>query len=300
MCGSGERGGRLYGGIEAGGTKFVCAMGASPDDIGEPARFPTSAADPRETVAQVVEWFKEQAARRGPLTAVGVGSFGPVDLREGRITTTPKTAWRSFPLRQVLEEALGVPVALDTDVNAAAVGEQRWGAAHGLSDFLYLTVGTGIGGGAMVNGRLMHGAAHPEMGHILIPRHEIEREDFRGVCPWHLNCLEGLASGPSIERRWGKPATELEPEHPAWELEACYLATGLVTLICTLSPQCIVLGGGVMGQEHLFPRIRLKVEELLNGYVPAPPIVPPAQRWCGVLGAIALAQELEPALDRVG
>jgi len=192
-----------------------------------------------------------------------------------------------------------VPVGFDTDVNGAALGENRWGAAQGLDTFLYLTIGTGIGGGGLVGGKLMHGLIHPEMGHVRLP-HDREQDPFDGLCPYHGDCLEGLASGPAIEKRWGTPAHALPEAHPAWELEARYLALALTGYICTLSPQRIVLGGGVMQQQSLFPRIRQNVLELLNGYVQSPAlldrideyIVPPGLgNQAGVLGAIALAQD---------
>jgi fructokinase len=187
---------------------------------------------------------------------------------------------------------------MDTDVNAAALGEHRWGAAQGLDTFVYLTIGTGIGGGALVGGKILHGLMHPEMGHILIP-HDRDRDPFKGMCLFHEDCFEGLACGPAIQARWGKPGKDLPDDHPAWPLEAHYLASGLVALIMVLSPQRIILGGGVMQRLHLFPLVRKEVVELLNGYIHQPAIleaidryiVPPAlQGQAGVLGAIALAQ----------
>jgi fructokinase len=198
----------------------------------------------------------------------------------------------------VLRRELGLPVGFDTDVNVAALGEATWGAAQGLDTFLYLTVGTGIGGGGLVGGRLMHGLLHPEMGHIRVP-HDWTADPFAGVCPFHGDCLEGLATGPAIESRWGRPAVELEPDDPAWNLESQYLAFALVNFICTLSPQRIILGGGVMDQTQLFPLIRTKVQKLLANYIRAEAIlsgigqyiVPPALgNQSGVLGAIALGQ----------
>lgn len=291
----------LYGGIEAGGTKFVCAVGTGPEDVRREVRFATGT--PAESIARSVEFFQEAQADLGPLTAVGIASFGPIDpdpasATFGYVTTTPKPGWANTDFVGQVRRALGVPVGFDTDVNVAALGEHRWGAAQGLNTFIYLTVGTGIGGGAMVNGKLVHGLMHPEMGHIRIP-HDRTADPFAGCCSYHGDCLEGLACGPAIAARWGVSATELGPEHPAWDLEADYLANGLVNLMLPVSPQRIVMGGGVMEQEHLFPRIRRRVQELLNGYIQAEAIVhgidayivPPALgNRSGALGAIALAE----------
>lgn len=286
----------LFGGLEAGGTKFVCAVGTGPDDMVAEARFPTTT--PEETIGQAIAFFEPF---KGDLTAVGIGSFGPVDLDKGSdtygyITSTPKPHWANADLVGRVSRALGVPVGFDTDVNAAALGEQKWGAAQGLDNFIYLTIGTGIGGGAMVGGRLLHGLVHPEMGHISMP-HDLERDPFVGRCPYHKDCLEGMASGPAIAERWGKPGHELPDDHPAWELEAHYLAHALKSYITILSPQRIILGGGVMGQKQLFPLIRRKVQAYLNGYVQSPAIleaidayiVPPGLGGkAGVLGSMAL------------
>ena len=276
-----------FGAIEAGGKKFVCAVGTGPQDL-DLCEVPTTT--PAETIGRVTEFF-----RRRPLQAIGIGSFGPIDLNPksptfGYITSTPKTAWRQVDFVGAIREALNVPVAFETDVNAAAFGECRWGAARGLDTFLYLTIGTGIGGGAMVNGGLLHGRMHPEMGHIRIP-HDWKADPYGGGCPFHGDCIEGLASGPAMEARWGVKASGLPPDHPAWDLESHYLALGLVSWICTLSPQRIILGGGVMRRAHLFPLIGSKVKALLNGYLDAPEIVPPELgSRAGVLGALALAQ----------
>lgn len=288
----------LYGGLEAGGTKFVCAVGSGPNDIQDEVQFPTTT--PEETIGRAIDFFR---ADEGRLTAIGIASFGPVDPDPasptcGFITTTPKPGWSDTDLAGAVRRALNVPVGFDTDVNGAALGEHRWGAAQGLDTFLYLTIGTGIGGGGMVGGKLMHGLIHPEMGHIRLP-HDLDADPFPGVCPFHGDCLEGLASGPAIESRWDQSPETLSPDHPAWKLEAHYLALALVNYICTLSPQRIILGGGVMKERHLFPRIRAEVQDLLNGYVQAPEIldgidhyiVPPALGGrAGVLGAIALAE----------
>jgi fructokinase len=287
----------LYGGIEAGGTHFVCAVGTGPDDLHAEMTFPTTL--PEETLGQAIDFFR----RAKPIAAVGVGSFGPVDLNpnspsHGFITNTPKPGWAETDFAGTIERALGVPVAFDTDVNTAALGEGRWGAARGLRHFLYLTVGTGIGGGAMVEGELLHGLMHPEMGHIRIP-HELARDPFAGSCPYHGDCLEGLASGAALLARWGQRAETLGPDHPAWDRLAHDLALGLVSFVYILSPQRIIMGGGVMKQPALLPRIRREMVALLNGYAPAPAIlegidgyvVPPGLgSRAGVLGAMALAE----------
>jgi fructokinase len=287
----------LYGCIEAGGTKFVCGVGTCPQDLAT-VSFPTTS--PADTLREAVSYFRGQSA----LHAVGIASFGPVDLESssptyGYITETPKLAWQHFNLAGEIRSALRLPVGFDTDVNAAALGEARWGAGRDCSDFLYLTIGTGIGGGAIVNNQLLHGLVHPEMGHIRVP-HDRQRDPYDGHCPFHGNCLEGLACGPSIEQRWGERAENLPPEHSAWPLEAHYLALGLSTWVCTLSPKRIIMGGGIMQQQHLFPRVRGELATLLNGYIPARElgeeidsyVVPPllADR-AGALGAIVLAEQ---------
>ena len=278
------------GGIEAGGSKFVCAVGSGPGDL-DLAEIPTTT--PQETMRGVLEFF----GRRGHLDAVGIGSFGPIDpdphsAAFGYITSTPKQNWRNFNLAGPIRAALQAKVAFDTDVNAAAFGEFRWGAAQSLDTFLYLTVGTGVGGGGMAGGRLLHGRSHPEMGHLRIP-HDREHDPFAGNCPYHGDCLEGLAAAPAIEARWATPAHGLPAGHPAWDLEAHYLALGIANLTCALSPQRIILGGGVMRRNELYPMVRSKLKDLLNGYVDAPEIVAPELgARAGVLGAIALAQAI--------
>lgn len=276
----------LYGALEAGGTKFVVAVGDDPLQPRDVRRFSTSN-NPVETVSEVVEYFQE----RGPLKGVGVATFGPIDFASGAITNTPKLAWQNFPLRDALRRGLNVPVGFDTDVNGAALGEARCGAGKGLENLVYITVGTGIGGGALVGGQLVHGLMHPEMGHLLVRRAPGEKADFAGVCPFHGDCLEGMASGPSMQARWGVPAHELAPEHEAWRIEADYLAQACVNLACVVSPQVIVLGGGVMGQRHLFPLVRTRAEELCQGYLPLPAIVPPGLEYPGLSGAFVLAME---------
>ena len=290
----------LYGGIEAGGTKFVCAVANGPGDVRAEVRFPTT--NPTETIGRSIAFFQEQAAV-APLAAIGIAAFGPVDPNPasptfGYITTTPKPGWANADFAGAVGRALGVPVGFDTDVNGAALGEHRWGAAQGLDTFLYLTIGTGVGGGGMVGGQLMHGLVHPEMGHIRMPRPR--DDDFPGICPYHGDCFEGLACGPALKARWGQPAETLPPDHPAWDLEAQTIALGLCNYIFTLSPQRIIIGGGVMAQAQMFPLVRRKVQTLLAGYVQTPAIlgdgidsyiVPPGLgNMAGVLGAIALAQ----------
>jgi fructokinase len=281
----------LFGGIEAGGTKWVCAIGSGPEDLRETVSFPTTG--PTETIARAADFFESN----GPLAALGIGSFGPIDIRRGLITTTPKPGWAGTAVVAALSAALDVPIGLDTDVNAAALGEHRWGAAVGLDTFSYLTVGTGIGGGGMANGHLIHGLLHPEVGHMRIP-HDRERDSFDGVCPYHGDCLEGLASGNAIRARWGRRPEEI-PNEQAWVLEGEYLALGLVNVICTLSPQRIIVGGGVMNQPSLLPIVRSRVRELAAGYLDASElgdgiddyIVRPALGdRAGVLGALELGR----------
>ena len=294
-----------YGGIEAGGTKWVCAVGRSADEIGETTTFPTTTPD--ETIARAAEFF----GRTRP-AALGVGSFGPIDLHRssptwGHITTTPKPGWSGVDVVGALVEALGVPVEFDTDVNAAALGEQRAGAARGLDTFCYLTVGTGIGGGAIVEGRLLHGLVHPELGHIRVP-HDRERDPFPGSCPFHGDCLEGLASGAAIRARWGRAAEELHGDEAVWELVAEYLALGVVNVVCALSPQRVVIGGGVLEAPGLIERIRARTPALLAGYISAPAVTdeidgyivaPGLGRLAGVAGALVLAERAAvAALER--
>lgn len=281
----------MLGAIEAGGTKFVCGVGTSPSDL-KTIQIPTTL--PEETTGAAIEFLRREAG--GRLEGVGIASFGPVDLRcdsatYGYITSTPKRGWRDFDLAGAFRRAFGAPVGFDTDVNGAALAEARWGAAQGIQDFVYLTVGTGIGGGAVANGHVLHGAMHPEMGHIRVPR-DAGRDPFPGCCPYHGDCLEGLASGPAMQARWGLEGRALPPDHDAWKLEAHYLALGLNNWACTLSPRRFVLGGGVMGQKHLFPMIETELRRLLNGYLTLPEqYVAPAALGgrAGVLGALVLA-----------
>ncbi len=291
----------MYGGIEAGGTKFVCAVGKGPEEMGAETRFPTTT--PEETIGRAIAFFQEQERKVGSLAGIGIAAFGPVDpdpesLTFGFITTTPKAGWQNTDIVGRIKAALPRPVGFDTDVNGAALGEWRWGAAQGLETFIYITIGTGIGGGGMVQGKLLHGLIHPEMGHMRL-RRDPQRDPYPGRCPFHGDCWEGLACGPAIEDRWQKPAIQLPPDHPAWELEADYIALAVHNLICVLSPQRIILGGGVMKQPQLFPLVHEKVLVSLSGYVQHPAIlekintylVPPGLGdQAGVLGAIALAE----------
>ena len=287
-----------YGGIEAGGTKFICAVGQNPDNIRAQIRIPTTT--PEEVIPAAIAFFQAQG-QAVDLAAVGIASFGPIDPNPasptwGNITTTPKPHWANANLARAVRDALGVPVGFDTDVNGAALGEHRWGAAQGLDTFIYYTIGTGVGGGGMLGGQMMHGLVHPEMGHMSMS-HDVNRDPYMGHCPFHGDCFEGVASGPAMEARWGVSAENLPPDHPAWELEADYIAQAMRTTVCLLSPQRIILGGGVMHQTQLFPMIRSKLQASLNGYVQHPAIldnidsyiVPPALGdRAGVLGAIAL------------
>jgi fructokinase len=282
----------VYGGIECGGSKWECAIGTGPDDVRTATTIPTTT--PRETLARAVDFF----VREGPIDAVGIGSFGPIDTRVdsptwGHITTTPKPGWANTDVGQEIRRRLEVPVALDTDVNAAALAEHRWGAGRGLSTFWYVTVGSGIGGGAIVDGKLLHGLFHPEFGHLRVP-HDREADPFDGVCPYHGDCLEGLASGPALERRWGQPATAIV-DGRAWALEARYLALGFVAAISVLSPERIVVGGGVAQRAGLLPLVRRDVTTLMNGYLGFEArddylTLPALGARAGVLGAFVLAQ----------
>ncbi|MCE1253575.1 MAG: ROK family protein [Anaerolineae bacterium] len=292
---------KLYGAIEAGGTKMVCMVAGGPDEIIAETRFPTTT--PAETIGRMLAFFNEQM-KSHQLLALGIGSFGPLDLNPasptyGYITTTPKPGWQQTDLIGRLKEELKLPVIIDTDVNAAALGEFTWGAGQGKDPFIYYTIGTGIGMGVRANGGLVHGLTHPEGGHMVMKR-DPQRDPFEGFCPYHGDCFEGLASGPAMNKRWGQKAETLPLDHPAWALEASYIAQSVSNMVLTLSPQRIVLGGGVMQQEQLFPLVRREVQSMLNGYVQSPVImefiddyiVPPALgNQAGVLGSIALAMQ---------
>ena len=287
----------VLGGIETGGSKWECAIGSGPDDVRAAETIPTTT--PAETIGRAVAFFE----REGPVDAIGIGSFGPVDPKLssptwGYITTTPKPGWAHTDVGQEIRRRLSVPVAFDTDVNAAALGEHRWGACQGLDTFCYITVGTGIGGGGMAGGRPLHGLLHPEFGHMRIP-HDLEADPFPGVCPYHGDCWEGLASGRAIEARWGRPAASLDGNQAVWALEARYLALGLVSVMCVLSPERIVIGGGVAHHDGLLTLVQRDVLALMNGYLEASAVgddiaeyitLPGLGLRAGVLGAIALAE----------
>jgi fructokinase len=289
----------LWGAIEAGGTKFVCAVGTGPDDIRDEERFPTTT--PGETITRATAYFRQAESRHGKVAALGIGSFGPVDLDPksptwGFITATPKPHWSNTALAGVFAKEFGVPVGFDTDVNGAVLAEHRWGAGQGLDDLVYITVGTGIGAGVLSGGRLVHGLVHPEAGHFLLQRRA--DDPFEGNCPFHKGCFEGMAAGPALEGRWGVKGSALGPDHPAWELEAHYLAMGLQVFLTVTSPSRIILGGGVMDQKQLFPLVRRKLTELNNNYIRHPRlaaiddyVVPPGLgNQAGLLGAMALAE----------
>jgi fructokinase len=294
---------KLYGGIEGGGTKFICIVAASPDEIVEETRFPTTT--PQETLDQVCAFFSP-FVRQKRIRSIGLGSFGPVDVDPasptyGYITTTPKPKWGGTNILGTLRDQLGVPIAMDMDVAASALGEHHWGASRGHDPSLYLTVGTGIGGSYLLDGKPLRGLVSSEMGHLYIP-HDRQADPFAGSCPYHGDCFEGLANGPSIQQRFGKPAETLADDDPFWELEAGYIASALANYILTYSPRKIVLGGGVMHRSFLFTKIHARVGALLNDYLSHPIltghldeyIVPPLLgNRSGVLGGVVLAMQLE-------
>lgn len=283
----------MFGAIEAGGTKMVCGIGTETGEIIRHTSIPTTT--PEETMAKIFEFFAGES-----IEALGVGTFGPVDLDAdsdtyGHITTTPKVKWANYPLYDTLKQHFNVPVVLDTDVNGAAFGEMKFGGAKDVSSCLYMTVGTGIGAGAVIDGELVHGMGHPEMGHILVRRHPNDQSE--GVCPYHGDCLEGLASGPAIEARSGVKGHLLAEADEAWDIEADYLAQALMNFALVLAPERMILGGGVMKQQQLFPKVRAAFNAKLNGYVKNryvdhldTYIVPPALGdFAGLKGALALA-----------
>ena len=287
-----------FAGIEAGGTKFVCVIGDEQGKIS--ARKQIATTTPSETMPELLE-FLHQQHQESPLAAIGIACFGPIDLQSksatyGYITSTPKLPWRYYNIVGAVVEEFNLPVQFDTDVNAAALGEYYWGQGKDIDNFIYLTIGTGIGGGAMVEGKLLHGAMHPEMGHILIPQ---ERQDtFPGICPYHGNCLEGLASGPAIKARWQvESALDLGLDHPAWALESDYLARALMNYLLCFSPERIILGGGVMKQPQLLGMIQAKTKANLAKYlenatiadIESTIVLAALGQEAGNIGALALA-----------
>ena len=301
---------RLVGGIEAGGTKFVCAVGRGPHDVRAPLNrqeFLTGD-DPGALIARVIDWFQRKHADE-PLSAIGIASFGPVDLVRGsptygHITSTPKSGWANTDMVGPIRRALGqIPVGFDTDTNGAGLGEFFWGRARDLDDFVYITIGTGIGAGGMVGGRLLHGLVHPETGHIRLPR--VAGDTFPGACKYHGDCWEGLCSGEAIRQRTGRSAQDLPPDHPAWLYEILYIGYAIASIVCTLSPRRVIVGGSVskggqLGEAAFFRAVRKQVQTVLNGYVVSPSllgdgiddyIVPPGLGDdAGVCGASALGQ----------
>ena len=289
---------KYYGSLEAGGTKMVCAIGDEQGNILERISIPTLA--PENTMPAILDFFKNKN-----ISALGIGCFGPVDLDKksptyGHITTTPKLAWKNYDIVGVCEKELGVPVGFDTDVNGSALGEATWGCTKDLDNSIYITVGTGIGVGVIIDRKPYHGMLHPEGGHIFLARHPQDPME-RGVCPYHELCLEGLASGPSIQARWGKPGVELADRKEVWELEAYYLAQAICSYIMILSPERIIIGGGVAHQEQMMPMIRAEVLRQMGGYIAAKGmqdldnyiVLPSLNDNQGILGALKLAMDAE-------
>ena len=289
----------MIGAVEAGGTKFVCAVGDESGRLLSEERFPTT--DPGNTLAAMVASLRRQSAATGPLRAIGVGSFGPVELDRrsphyGYIVRTPKPGWAMTDLAGRLAQEFGCPIGFDTDVNAAAIAEHRWGAARDVEDVVYVTVGTGIGGGVLVGGKPLHGLLHPEIGHIFPRRHPLDG-GFKGACPFHGDCLEGLAAGPAILARTGASLDGLGPDHPQWEIQADYLGQMCQVLVLTVSPRRIIMGGGVMNQLRLLPLIHARLQHWLQGYIDRQDLLGAAGSFvvapglgaqAGVLGALAL------------
>lgn len=293
---------KWYGGVEAGGTKINCIVASDPQNILAEIRIPTTT--PQETLPKVVEFFKQVENENNiSLFSLGLGFFGPLclnpnDPEYGSITSTPKLTWRNTMIVFYFQNNMGLPVAFDTDVVAAALGEGKWGSAQGCKDFIYLTVGTGVGGGIISNGSPVHGLIHPEVGHMFLP-HDKVKDPFAGHCPSHGDCLEGLISGPSIKARWGQTAETLPANHPAWDLESDYLGFALANLVLSYSPQRIILGGGVMKIPGLIEAVRQKTVKILNNYVQSDSLLQHTNEFiqfpgladrAGVLGAVALAQ----------
>ena len=292
----------LLAGIEAGGTKYVCSIARDPGKPILETRFPTGS--PGETIARAVDFFREASATHGPIQAMGIGTFGPADIDSqspdyGTILTSPKLGWTGFNVIKSIRDGLPqpFPIAFETDVNAAVIGEAVHGAARGYRNVAYITIGTGIGGGYLYDGALIHGRMHPEIGHLLVPDLDATYGKSTNVCPFHNSCLEGRASGPAIEARWGKPGHEIPDGHIAWELQAKYLAVGCVSLTATWSPDLIILGGGVSQKPGLIERVRAEFALLSGGYWSLPPLdrylqLPDLDQEAGIVGSLILAQRL--------
>lgn len=253
----------ILGALEAGGTKMVCAIGDNNGNILKQQSFPTTTPD--ETMPLLINFFLKEN-----IEALGIGCFGPIDLDRksstyGYITSTPKTEWKNYNIVGAFRNALNVPVGFDTDVNGSALGEHTYGIGKDIDNLVYITIGTGIGIGVISEGKLLHGAMHPEGGHIMLTKSQLD--SYEGRCPYHKNCFEGLCSGPAVEERWGRKGTELAGQTEVWELEASYIAQALISYSMTLSPKRIILGGGIMHQKQLFPLIRQKFKEMNNGYI---------------------------------
>jgi len=283
---------KLYGAIEAGGTKFVCAVGDDNLTVIESVSIPTT--EPTEMMPKVIEFFKEH-----DIISIGIGSFGPIDINKesdtyGYITSTPKTAWKNFDFIGAIKEHFDIPVAFTTDVNTSLYGEFKKGIAKDINSAVYYTVGTGIGGGAMVGGKFVQGYSHPEMGHMTVKIHE-DDQSFEGKCPFHGNCLEGVASGPAIEKRAGISAKEIKEDSKDWDIVAYYIAQAALNTTLMLSPEKIIFGGGVMHQNHLLSKIHKQFELLNNDYIALPPVeeyivTPSLNDEQGIIGCLALAQ----------
>lgn len=292
----------LLAGIEAGGTKYVCAVGTNPAEPLLEARFPTG--DPAETIGQAVAFFTEAAESYGPIRAMGIGTFGPADIDPrspgyGTILTTPKQGWTGFNVVNAIREGIEqpVPIAFETDVNAAVFGEAEFGAGRNHRNIAYVTIGTGIGGAFLHDGEIIHGRMHPEIGHLIVPDLDKEFGKDTNVCPFHTSCLEGRAAGPAIEARWGTPGGDLPDDHPAWELQAKYLALGCIDLTASWSPDIIILGGGVSQKAGLIDRVRAEFETISGGYWALPPLdlylqTPALDQLAGIVGSLSLAQRL--------
>jgi fructokinase len=294
---------KYNGAVELGGTKTVALVAKDKDHIVAKKVIPTLS--PEQTVQDLADFFHlVQEKYNIAIDSIGIGSFGPLDLNPdsetyGFITSTPKKGWVFFNIKSAVENACQVDVIIDTDVNAAALGEYLYDPEKSIQNLVYITIGTGIGAGLVINNRIIHGLVHPEFGHMRIT-HNREQDPFSGVCPYHHDCLEGLASGPAIEERWNTRPQNLPKDHPAWQLEAEYISYGLVNLICTVSPELIILGGGVMNNKNLYDFIRVHTKKILSGYIKTSAledkidkyiIAPRLNADSGIIGALYLVEQ---------